>query len=208
MDVDTIEPGVDFAEAINRAVAACTVLLAVIGPNWLTATDERGRRRLDDPDDFVRLEIEAALIRGVRVIPILADGTVMPGKQDLPESLATLTRLNALLIRHENFSADARRLVTAIEPILATAPDAAVPSSADDSPTSPGRQFIRRQEAEPAAALWPDYDNLAIASIRARLRTLDADQVRQLAEYEKAHAARPEVITMFERRIVKLNAES
>jgi hypothetical protein len=63
IDVDAIEPGVDFAEAITRAVAACQVLLAVIGPNWLTITDERGRRRLDDPDDFVRLEIEAALAR-------------------------------------------------------------------------------------------------------------------------------------------------
>src|SRR5215831_16515157 len=69
IDVDTIEPGVDFAEAISREVATCQVLVAVIGPNWLTATDERGRRRLDDPDDLVRLEIEAALARDVRVIP-------------------------------------------------------------------------------------------------------------------------------------------
>src|SRR5438552_2473316 len=59
IDVDAIEPGVDFAEAISRAVAACQVLLAVIGPTWLTTADERGRHRLDDPDDIVRLEIEA-----------------------------------------------------------------------------------------------------------------------------------------------------
>ena len=81
IDVDAIEPGVDFAEEICRAVAACKVLLAIIGPTWLTATDERGRRRLDDPDDIVRLEIEAALARGVRVIPILVEGAVMPGRQ-------------------------------------------------------------------------------------------------------------------------------
>lgn len=74
IDVDTIEPGVDFTEEIFRAVASCIVLLAVIGPAWLTATDERGRRRLDDPDDIVRLEVEAALGRGVRVIPILVEG--------------------------------------------------------------------------------------------------------------------------------------
>src|SRR5207253_8227229 len=61
IDVDTIEPGVDFAEEITRAVAACQVLVAVIGPSWLIASDERGRRRLDDPNDFVRLEIESAL---------------------------------------------------------------------------------------------------------------------------------------------------
>src|SRR6185369_9371840 len=102
IDVDAIEPGVDFAEEISRAVATCKVLLAVIGPTWLTTTDEQGRRRLDDPGDIVRLEIEAALARGVRVIPILVEGAVMPGRQDLPESLAGLPRCNALLIRHES----------------------------------------------------------------------------------------------------------
>jgi hypothetical protein len=126
IDVDTIEPGVDFAEEIFRAVAACQVLLAVIGPNWLTATDERGGRRLDDPDDIVRLEIQAALARGVRVIPILVEGAVMPGRQDLPETIAGLARRNALLIRHESFRYDAGRLVTAIERILAPATGIAV----------------------------------------------------------------------------------
>jgi hypothetical protein len=118
MDVDTIEAGADFAEAINRAVAACTVLVAVIGPKWLTATDKRGRRRLDDPDDFVRLEIEAALARDVRVIPVLAQGTIMPGREDLPESLVRLARRNALFIRHESFRSDAVRLLAAIEQML------------------------------------------------------------------------------------------
>lgn len=123
MDVDTIELGVDFGEAINHAVAACKVLLAVIGPGWLTAADERGRRRLDNPDDFVRLEIEAALDRDVRVIPILAQGTVMPGRDDPPKSLARLARRNALFIRHESFRSDAERLITTIERVLAVAPD-------------------------------------------------------------------------------------
>ena len=118
MDVDTIEPGLDFAEEVTRAVAACQVLVAVIGPAWLTAADGRGRRRLDDPDDFVRLEIETALARGVRVIPVLAQGAMMPGGDDLPESLAVLARRNALFIRHESFRSDAGRLVTAIERVL------------------------------------------------------------------------------------------
>jgi len=104
-------------------VAACQVLLVVIGPNWLTVTDERSRRRLDDPDDIVRLEIEAALTRDVRVIPILVEGAVMPGRQDLPESLVRLGRLNALHIRHESFRSDAGRLVTAIERVLAATSD-------------------------------------------------------------------------------------
>jgi hypothetical protein len=134
IDVDTIEPGVDFAEEIFRAVAACEVLLAVIGPSWLTATDERSRRRLDDPDDIVRLEIEAALARGVRVIPILVEGAIMPGREDLPESLARLARLNALRIRHESFRYDAGHLVAAIERVLEAPGTAAVSAAPDGVP--------------------------------------------------------------------------
>jgi len=72
--VDSIELGDDFVEMITRAVGSCDVLLALIGDQWLTITDEDGRRRVDDPNDFVRVEIEAALTRNVRVIPILVDG--------------------------------------------------------------------------------------------------------------------------------------
>ena len=117
MDVN-IEPGVDFAEEISRALTACQVVVAVVGPAWLTATDESGRRRLDDPDDFVRLEIETALAYGVRVIPVLAHGAVMPGRDDLPESLAGLAHRNALFIRHESFRSDVGQLVAAIERVL------------------------------------------------------------------------------------------
>jgi hypothetical protein len=118
MDVDTIALGVDFAEVIAQAVSSCQVLLAVIGPRWLSATDEDGRRRLDDPDDLVRLEIAAALERDIRVIPILVEGAVMPRRQQLPEVLAGLARRNALSMRHESFRADAERLLAEVEPIL------------------------------------------------------------------------------------------
>jgi TIR domain len=77
-DIDSIQLGDDFVEVITRAVESCDVLLALIGDAWLTITDEHGRRRLDDPDDFVRLEIEAALTRKVRVIPILVEGPGCP----------------------------------------------------------------------------------------------------------------------------------
>jgi TIR domain len=119
IDVETIEPGADFAEAISRAVDACLVLVAVIGPGWLAAADEQGGRRLDDPDDLVRLEIGAALARQVRVIPVLVEGAVMPRRTDLPDSLAALARRNAFRIRHESFRDDAGRLVSAIERVLA-----------------------------------------------------------------------------------------
>lgn len=123
MDVDTIALGVDFAEVITQAVSTCQVLLAVIGPHWVSATDRDGRRRLDDPDDIVRMEIHAALERNVRVIPILIEGAVMPRRHELPEQLAGLSRRNALSLRHESFRIDADRLLAAIEPILGSASD-------------------------------------------------------------------------------------
>jgi carbon monoxide dehydrogenase subunit G len=102
-DVDTIQLGDDFVEMITEAVGACQVLLAVIGSRWLTVTDKKGRRRLDDPADFVRLEIEAALERGVRVIPVLVEGASMPSPTELPTSLEKLARRQALVLSPDRF---------------------------------------------------------------------------------------------------------
>src|SRR5262249_42547992 len=109
-------------QVIAQAVSNCAVLLAVIGPTWLTATDEDGQRRLDDPDDIVRLEIQTALKRDIRVIPVLVEGAVMPRSRQLPEGLAGLARRNAHFLRHESFRYDAERLVTAIEQVLSAPP--------------------------------------------------------------------------------------
>src|SRR5262245_30179670 len=78
MDVNDIAPGLDFVKVLSEQVAACDVMLVVIGPNWLDAREDTGKRRLDDPRDFVRIEVEAALRRDVRVIPVLVDGASMP----------------------------------------------------------------------------------------------------------------------------------
>ena len=118
MDVDTIQPGVDFTQAISHAVKISDVLLAIIGPYWLATTDEHGRRRLEDPDNIVRLEIEAALTGNVRIIPILVDDAAMPRRQDLPESLAGLVRFHASAIRHDTFRSDTERLVTTLQSIV------------------------------------------------------------------------------------------
>jgi len=106
-------------EVITRAVGSCDVLLTLIGNEWLTITDEHGRRRLDDPDDFVRLEIEAALVRKVRVIPILVDGARMPRADELPDSLSKLVRRQALELSPSRFDFDTSRLLRVLDTTLA-----------------------------------------------------------------------------------------
>jgi len=118
-DVDSIELGDDFVEVISSAVGSCDVLLALIGDRWLTITDEDGQRRLDDPNDFVRVEIEAALTRNVRVIPILVEGARMPRAAQLPPSLARLVRRQALELHPARFDFDTGRLLRVLERTLA-----------------------------------------------------------------------------------------
>jgi len=96
MDIDTIPPGVDFTEYVRRAVGSCDVLLAFSGDRWLDLTDESGRRRIDDPADWVVQEIRVALARDVRVIPVLVEGAAMPTPAQLPESLWSLVNRQAL----------------------------------------------------------------------------------------------------------------
>jgi TIR domain len=119
MDLDSIEVGTDFAEAIEVGVRSCRVLIALIGPRWLTVSDAEGRRRLDNPDDYVRFEIRTALERSVRVIPVLLDDAAMPQRQDLPDDLAKLARLNALQMSYERYEYDESRLITVIGRVLA-----------------------------------------------------------------------------------------
>ena len=85
MDVEGIEPGVDFVDAIGRAVGSCEVLIVIIGREWLSAGHE-GKRRIDDPSDFVRIETAAALVRGIRVVPVLVEGAAMPRADELPDT--------------------------------------------------------------------------------------------------------------------------
>jgi hypothetical protein len=118
-DVDSIQLGDDFVESITRAVGSCDVVLVLIGDEWLTIADEHGRRRLDDPDDFVRLEVQAALTRNVRVIPILVDKARMPRADELPGSLARLVRRQALEFSPARFEFDTSRLFKVLDNTLA-----------------------------------------------------------------------------------------
>ena len=165
MDVDSIEPGVDFAEVIVQAVGSCEVLLVIVGPRWLT-TDDEGRRPLDDSDDIVRLEIETALRRDLRVIPVLVEGAQMPRRQDLPESLGSLARRNAIALRSESFSEDSNRLAATLGRVLDT-PVASEPSAAELAPPMalPGEYQILHHGAEVnALAFSPDSRLLATGS--------------------------------------------
>jgi hypothetical protein len=99
LDVDNIPLGVDFREFIGNAVGQCDVLIALIGEEWVRAVDDHGNRRLDDPSDFVRIEIESALKRSIPVIPVLVDGVKMPSVKDLPPSIEQLAYRNATELR-------------------------------------------------------------------------------------------------------------
>ena len=136
IDIDQIEPGEDFVEAINSKVGACDIAIVSIGPNWLTVTDASGKRRLDDSEDFVRMEIVAALERKIRVIPVLVGGARMPRKHDLPEVLAPLSRRNAIELSETRFHSDVSRLIQAIEKPRTLAEKKAEP------PSMPVRLFV------------------------------------------------------------------
>jgi hypothetical protein len=132
MDIDAIEPGVDFVERVEHAVDSCDVFISLIGPDWLTVSDSRGGRRVDDPADFVRREIEAALDRHVRLIPVLVQGAEMPPGDELPAPLAPLARRNALQIRDTTWHEDVRRLIATLEKVEGTA----ARYEADERPSS------------------------------------------------------------------------
>ncbi|MGD0700449.1 MAG: toll/interleukin-1 receptor domain-containing protein [Trebonia sp.] len=119
MDLDSVEAGLEFAKVISDAVNSCGVLVALIGPNWATLSDQEGRRRLDNPDDYVRFEIRTALKRGIRVIPVLVEGAEPPRPQELPSDLRRLARLNALEMSCDHrYQYDADRLMSIIDRAL------------------------------------------------------------------------------------------
>ena len=156
-DVNSIKLGDDFVEEITTAVGSCDVLLALIGNRWLTITDQDGQRRLDKPGDFVRLEIEAALARDVRVIPILMEGARLPRDAELPANLANLARRQAFELSPSRFDADSQRLLSVLDQTIAE------------------RQEQARQEAERAAAQARDQQRVEQLQRRIRERASAQD---------------------------------
>jgi TIR domain len=118
-DVDSIPFGVDFRVHLRQMVEQCSTVLVIVGDRWLTVVDETGQRRIEDMGDFVRIEIEAALKRGIPVIPLLVKGAVMPRENDLPADLKEFAYRNGTAIRHDpDFHPDMDRLINSLEQSL------------------------------------------------------------------------------------------
>jgi hypothetical protein len=122
MDVDSIGYGVDFVEVVEKAVSSCQILIALIGKRWLDVTDKQGRRRLDNPQDLVRVEIETALKRGIKVIPTTVQDAAMPTADVLPEPLTKLARRNAIELSDTRWRYDVRLLIETLEKELGLEP--------------------------------------------------------------------------------------
>jgi photosystem II stability/assembly factor-like uncharacterized protein len=138
IDVEGIDFGLDFVEILSKQLNDCQVILALIDPQWATALDTQGRRRIDREHDYVRTEIVMALARGILTIPVLIDGAVMPDADDLPEPLRPLSRRNALVLDFTNFDAEIGRLIAAIKKIV-------VPSKNGDKPATDGATRIAHE---------------------------------------------------------------
>ena len=133
--------GLNFVKVLRDEVAKCDVVLVVIGPNWVSVLDQDGKRRLANPNDFVRIEVATALQRDIPVIPILLDGAMPPKPDQLPRDLKELALRNALYVRHVSFHNDMDRLIRALrgqfgETTANTPP--AVPDGRTDEGKYPG----------------------------------------------------------------------
>jgi hypothetical protein len=112
IDIDSIPPGADFVEILQDQVRQCEIVLALIGPGWAGKIDpETGQRQLENPKDFVRIEICAALSRAIPVVPVLLDGAPMPDMEQLPEDMRKLARRQAEFVAYRTFDADVDRLI-------------------------------------------------------------------------------------------------
>jgi hypothetical protein len=141
MDIDTIQPGEDFREAIAQTMRTCDVVIVVIGPSWLSAQDRAGNRRLDDEGDTHRAEVVAALAADVRVVPVLVGGAAMPKVSELPEPLRDLAYRNAAVIEDRRFASD----VGALQNTLKQFVDIRESRRAGDEPAAPDTIGDRRQ---------------------------------------------------------------
>lgn len=184
MDMDSIRAGRDFIDAIQEALDSCAVLVALIGRQWATIVDEEGRRRLDNPDDFVRAEVRTALDRGVRVIPVLVDRAKPPRQQELPAELHQLARLNAFDLSYDRFQYDAGRLLDQIEQELAEAArkaeEEAERRAQQEAARKAEEKAARKAEEETARKALQSDERMAHEAVARR----DEEEAKRRAQME------------------------
>jgi hypothetical protein len=209
MDIDTMEPGVDFVEYIKTAVSSCRVLIVLIGPDWVSTVDDTGQRRLDDPEDFVRVEVTTAFERSdVRVIPVLVGDARPPKKADLPPELAPLTRRQALEMTDGRWDYDLGLLVKTIQRIFAS--HEPLQRSTDVTPSSEQRvepaildadlvartedryAGIRHGAVQELAELLSSRDPAVVLAARQALTHMVGDDSRRVSTRAKAALAEAE----------------
>ncbi|MEZ6030777.1 MAG: TIR domain-containing protein [Hyphomonadaceae bacterium] len=196
IDVDHIPAGVDFTQHLDDQVSKCDVLLALIGPEWLTLKDPaNGLPRLYDPKDFVRIEIASALRRDIPVVPLLLDGTPFPSEDSLPEDLRGLARRNGVEIRRLTFDADVDRLIRGLRSRPADKPRPWLRGS-DPSPKQAEEGLTPEQMPGPS----PDPVVPALQPIATTVEGPNVDVVRvsqnttpdPVAQVEPSITTRPE----------------
>ena len=195
-DVDNLPVGVDFGQHILTILPRCRVFMAMIGPRWIDAADETGGRRLDSPEDWVRIEIETALATdGLQVVPVLINGAPMPRADQLPESLRELIRLNAAIVRRDpDFHKDMDKLINALREGLATGHRVEVEQAAPQSLT--GSAAAWKEHVEGSLHLT-DYEDFITHFPGTPEVMLASKCRRQLAEWAQLNRSDPDALTAF-----------
>ncbi|HEY3624537.1 MAG TPA: TIR domain-containing protein, partial [Roseiarcus sp.] len=187
LDFDNIDLGVDWFNVLSERVGACDALVAVIGRNWTSTSDKDSQRRLDDPDDFVRIEIEAALKRDVRVIPVLVDGAVMPKAAELPDSLKGLARRQGIEVSPARFDADVEKLTRALASILEARRSRDVAEAEAARRADEDRRAREAAEAERGAREERERQDAAeVARVEEARRQAKAEAARQAEDERRA----------------------
>ena len=191
MDVSAIEPGRDFRKAIDQSVATCSILLAIIGQEWLRSTDAGGARRLDDPNDFVRIELASALRRDIPVVPVLVRGAKMPQVEQLPDDLKELAYRNAVELTHARWKSDVQVLIQSLRPHLdESCTDVTAATGAGEKETVRlGDHVARQQPAENSARASASTSNIDSQTIERVSREL-ATYIGPISEVVVRRAAK------------------
>jgi TIR domain len=175
MDLD-LDPGVDFVDRITKVVSGCVALIVVIGPRWAQLQNEDGSRRIADPDDFVRLEVETGLQRNdVLLVPALVGGARMPRREELPPELQTLARRNALELSEGRWRYDVGRLLSTLDELLSESAESKEAAPPPPPPPTP-------EPAPPALGWRLALEGMAIAAVTALVARVLAQAIYDAPE--------------------------